>query len=84
VSGWAELEEFLTTDPRDVGCDKALRLLHVYVDLVLENGADEAARRYPGMAAHLLACGPCDEDFDGLLHGVSSEATNESEGDESP
>lgn len=70
MSGWSELEQFLRTDPRDVGCDEALRLLHVYVDLVLDDGSAAAARRYPGVAEHLRACGPCDEDFDGLLNAV--------------
>ena len=67
MTGWPELEAFLRTDPRDVGCDQALRILHVYVDLVLSDTAEAAARRYPGVAAHLLACGPCAEDYDGLL-----------------
>jgi hypothetical protein len=68
VTGWSELDRFLQTDPRDVGCDETLRLLHIYVELVLddETGA-EAARRYPGVAAHLLACGPCADDFEGLI-----------------
>jgi hypothetical protein len=68
MSGWDELDRFLRTDPRDVGCDQALRVLHGYVELVLddESGA-EAARRYPGVAAHLLSCGPCAEDYQGLL-----------------
>jgi RNA polymerase sigma-70 factor (ECF subfamily) len=30
-----------------------------------------AAGRYPGVAAHLLACGPCSEDFAGLLLAVT-------------
>jgi hypothetical protein len=68
MTGWDELDRFLQTDPRDVGCDAALSILHVYVDLVLdEETAGEAARRYPGVAAHLLACGPCAEDYEGLL-----------------
>ena len=73
MTGWPELERFLQTDPRDVGCEQALHVLHVYVELVLDDalGADapgaEAARRYPGVAAHLLACGPCAEDYRGLL-----------------
>jgi hypothetical protein len=67
MTGWAELEEFLRTDPRDVGCDQALRILHVYAELVLGETEQAAARRYPGVAAHLLACGPCAEDYDGLL-----------------
>jgi len=65
VSDWPELERFLATDPRDVGCGQAMEVLHVYVDLVL-SGVD-AERAHPGVAAHLRACGPCAEDFDGLL-----------------
>jgi hypothetical protein len=85
MSGWAELEQFLTTDPRDVGCDEQLRLLHVYVDLVLEDSSGaEAARRYPGVAAHLRACGPSDEDFDGLLHAVGMAGTNQTDPHERP
>ena len=71
MSGWDELDEFLLTDPRDVGCDQALHLLDVYVELVLDDTTRvEAARRYPGVAAHLLACGPCADDFEGLLLAV--------------
>ena len=29
---------------------------------------------YPGIAAHLRACGPCGEDFEGLLAAVRGEA----------
>jgi hypothetical protein len=64
------LERFVQTDPRDVGCDEAIEVLHVYVDLV---AADQgAADRYPGVAAHLAACGPCGDDFAGLLAAVTS------------
>jgi hypothetical protein len=31
-----------------------------------------AAGRYPGIAVHLAAGGPCSEDFDGLLAAVTS------------
>jgi hypothetical protein len=68
MTGRSQLDRFLRTDPRDVGCDEALRILHVYVELVLDDDSGvEAARRYPGAAAHLLACGPCGQDFEGLL-----------------
>ncbi len=63
------LERFLRTDPRDVGCDEAMAVLHVYVDLMA--AGEDAAGWYPGIAAHLLACGPCDEDFTGLLAAVA-------------
>jgi hypothetical protein len=65
------LERFLRTDPRDVGCDEAMAVLHVYVDLVASE--QDAAERYPGVAAHLAACGPCGEDFAGLLAAVTGD-----------
>lgn len=60
-----QFERFLETDPRDVGCDEAVGLLHIYVDLVAADR--DAAARSPGIAAHLAQCGPCSEDFRGLL-----------------
>jgi len=69
MSGMERLDRFLQTDPRDVGCDEAMAVLHIYVDLVAVSG-DEAGR-YPGVAAHLAACGPCGEDFNGLLLAVT-------------
>jgi hypothetical protein len=68
MTGRDELDRFLRTDPRDVGCDQALRVLHVYVELILDDETGtEAARRYPGVTAHLLSCGPCAGDYQGLL-----------------
>lgn len=69
MSDMERLERFLQADPRDVGCDEAMAVLHVYVDLVA--GGGDAAGRYPGVAAHLAACGPCNEDFNGLLLAVT-------------
>ena len=63
------LDRFLRTDPRDVGCEEAMAVLHIYVDLTVAGG--DAAESYPGVAAHLLACGPCGEDFTGLLAAVA-------------
>jgi hypothetical protein len=71
MSGWAALERFLRTDPADVGCEQAMEILDVYVDLVTAD--PDAARRYPGVAAHLAACGPCCEDFRGLLAAVTED-----------
>lgn len=65
----ARIERFLHTDPRDVGCDEAMEVLHIYVDLVATG--DGAQERYPGVTAHLRACGPCAEDYEGLLAAVS-------------
>jgi len=71
VSGWQAFGEFLRTDPRDVGCERATEVLDIYVDVVIAYGAEAAGRRFPGVAAHLRACGPCGEDFDGLLAAVT-------------
>ncbi len=68
VNDWTALDRLLHTDPNDVGCEKAMELPHVYVDLVATDLA--AAERYPGVVADLAACGPCSEDFAGLLAAV--------------
>jgi hypothetical protein len=65
------IPRFLRTDPRDVGCAEAMEILHVYVGLVATGVPAE--EHYPGVAAHLRACGPCGEDFEGLLAAVRSE-----------
>jgi hypothetical protein len=71
VNAQERLAAFLETDPRDVGCDEAMALLHVYVELVADDPAT-ATQRYPGVAAHLAACGPCHDDFTGLLTAVTA------------
>ena len=72
MNGRSALDRFLRTDPRDVGCDQAMEMLHVYAELVA--AGEPAEERYPGIAAHLRACGPCGEDFEGLLAAVRGEA----------
>ena len=71
MNGWSELDGFLRIDPRDVGCAQAMEMLHIYAELVV--AGDPAEQRYPGIAAHLCACGPCGEDFEGLLAAVRGE-----------
>ena len=71
MTEWERLDRFLRTDPRDVGCDEAMAVLHIYVDLIV--AGEDAAGRYPGVAAHLAACGPCAEDLTGLLAAVASD-----------
>ena len=73
MTGWSKLDRFLRTDPRDVGCAQAMEMLHVYAELAA--AGDLAEERYPGIAAHLRACGPCGDDFDGLLTALRGEAT---------
>ena len=70
MSGYPAFDRFLRTDPRDVGCGEAMEILHVYAELV-ESGRDPE-KMYPGVAAHLRACGPCAEDLQGLLAAIDS------------
>ncbi len=67
-AGREALLRFLHTDDVDAGCEETMRLLHVYVDLVV-NGEDPELT-HPGIAAHLRTCQPCIDDFDGLLQAV--------------
>ena len=71
MNGWPGLDRFLLTDPRDVGCAQAIEILNVYAELVA--AGEPAEQRYPGIAAHLHACGPCGEDFAGLLTALRDE-----------
>lgn len=71
MTGCQALDEFLRVDPQDVGCEQAMEVLDIYVDVVSADGVEAAACRFPGVAAHLRACGPCGEDFDGLLAAVT-------------
>lgn len=73
MTGWSGLDRLLDVDPRDTGCDHAMQVLHVYAELTAEGGDPEA--RYPGVAAHLSACGPCAEDLAGLLELVRASST---------
>jgi hypothetical protein len=43
-----------------------MEILHVYAELVADDPA-AAEELYPGVAAHVRACGPCATDLAGLL-----------------
>ena len=72
MNDWPALDSFLRTDPRDVGCDQAMEMLHVSAELAA--AGDPVEESYPGIAAHLRACGPCGDDFDGLLAALRDQA----------
>jgi hypothetical protein len=78
MNAWPELDRFLQTDPHDVGCAEAMEMLSVYVDLVASGAPAE--QRYPGIAAHLHACGPCGDDFEALLDAVRDTADSQAPG----
>jgi hypothetical protein len=70
MSSWPKLDRFLATDPDDVGCAETFDCIDVYVELT--SLGLRAELRYPGVAAHLRACHPCAEDFEGLLASVGA------------
>jgi hypothetical protein len=70
MSSWRELERFLNTDPRDVGCGEAMAVLHVYAEILA--AGEDPDLLYPGVTAHLRSCGPCAEDLQGLLEAIRS------------
>ena len=74
MNGRRNLDDLLRTDPRDVGCAQAAEMLHMYTELVA--AGEPVGQRYPGIAAHLQACGPCGEDFDGLLAALRDETAD--------
>ena len=74
MNSWPALDRFLRTDPRDAGCAKAMELLHVYAELAVADPR-RAERRYPEVAAHLRACGPCSQDLEGLLAAIRADLT---------
>jgi hypothetical protein len=49
-----------------------MEMLHAYAELTAAGAPAE--QRYPGVAAHLRACGPCGEDFEGLLTTLRDQA----------
>ncbi len=65
ISGIPNLKRFLDSDPDDAGCAQAFALMHVYIERELSHS--DAAERYPGIAKHFASCGPCAEDYRGML-----------------
>ena len=72
MNGWPALDDFLRTDPRDVGCAQAMEMLHFYAELTAAGAPAE--QQYPGIAVHLRACGPGGEDFERSRSGLWSRA----------
>jgi hypothetical protein len=49
-----------------------MQMLHMYAELAAAGAPAE--QRYPGVAAHLRACGRCGDDFSGLLAALREQA----------
>jgi hypothetical protein len=70
MTEWPALDRFLSTDPKDVGCGEAMAVLHIYAEMTAKGEDPDVL--YPGVTAHLRACGPCEEDLQGLLEAIRS------------
>ncbi|MFE4468103.1 hypothetical protein ACFRFH_04725 [Leifsonia sp. NPDC056824] len=69
MSGTPEwIERLLAADPRDVGCDEVMAVMHVYVDR--RAAGLDPEERYVGVTSHLDSCGACAESVRGLLAAV--------------
>jgi hypothetical protein len=64
------IDELLTADPKDPGCEATLEVLDLYVEADL--AGRDPARRFPGAAAHLRSCPACRKDYDGLIAVVEA------------
>ena len=73
MRSWSRFEQFLRTDTADIGCEETFALIDLYVELLLRGGSPELL--FPGVFAHLAACGPCAEDFAGLLVAVGGSSS---------
>ena len=71
MSLYDALLEQLRTDPRDVGCAETFELIDAYAEIVL--AGDDPDAKMPGITLHLAQCGPCAEDYLGLLAALRAE-----------
>lgn len=78
MTAWEALESLLAADPRDVGCAETFELIHTYAQIVLDGGDPETTM--PGITRHLATCGPCAEDYLGLLTALREEARSVDDG----
>jgi hypothetical protein len=81
MKGLSPLEQFLRTDERDAGCAETLELLDRYVERQMAHG--DAAEHLPGIAVHLQTCGPCVQDYQGLLAALAALGPDDARDDES-
>jgi hypothetical protein len=65
------LADLLHADPADPGCEHGSEIVDQYVELELAE--QDAAARFPGLAAHLRSCPACRLDHDGMLIAARAE-----------
>jgi RNA polymerase sigma-70 factor, ECF subfamily len=68
--GASWLDALLAADPGDTGCDLAFQALDRYAEA--DQQQTRPMQRFPGVAAHLARCGPCGQDYQGLLAAIAA------------
>ena len=65
-----DIDEILAAEPVDAGCAAGFEVLHRYVEDELAGG--QPSRDYPGLAAHLVSCPACRQDYLGLVEAAET------------
>jgi len=68
MSHESDIDGMLSAESVDAGCAAGFEVLHRYVEEELAGG--EAARSHPGLAAHLVSCSACRQDYLGLVEAA--------------
>ena len=63
-----DMDALLAADSVDAGCAAGFEVLHRFVDEELAGG--QPARTHPGLAAHLVSCPACRQDYLGLIEAA--------------
>jgi hypothetical protein len=63
-----DLDAVLRAESVDAGCAAGFEVLHRFVEDELAGG--EPAQSHPGLAAHLVTCPACRQDYLGLVEAA--------------
>jgi hypothetical protein len=75
MTAWRALQALLDQEPEDAGCAETFAVINRYAEIVVRGGDPEG--ELPEVALHLARCGPCAEDFQGLLAALREEVEHE-------
>ncbi len=68
MNGDRDMDALLAAESADAGCAAGFEVLHHYVEEELAGG--QPARTHPGLAAHLISCPACRQDYIGLVEAA--------------
>ncbi len=68
------VQDILTTQPQEIGCDTCFAKLDLFVELIL--AGKDATVAMPLVHAHLARCSACREEFEALLTALKFFSSN--------